>query len=54
MELLLLLIIFLVLWAILSNYSVVHDIAKKKGYEHQRKIHLFQFMGISTLVNYLT
>lgn len=46
MEFLLLLIIFLVLWAILTNYSVVHDIAKKKGYEHQRKIQLLSLIPV--------
>jgi len=46
MELLLLFIIFIVLWAILTNYSVVHDIAKKKGYEHQRKIQLLSLIPI--------
>ena len=37
MEILILLILFVVVWAITSNYFIIHDIAKKKGYEHNRK-----------------
>ena len=44
MEILILLILFVVVWAITSNYFIIHDIAKKKGYEHNRKIQLISML----------
>src|SRR5690554_1498809 len=46
MELILLAIIFVVLWVILTNHLVIHDIAKKKGYEHIRKVQLLSMIPI--------
>ncbi|HHX75820.1 MAG TPA: hypothetical protein GX698_00410, partial [Acholeplasmataceae bacterium] len=46
MELILLLIMFIVIWALVTNYLVVHDIAKKKGYEHNRKIRYISMVPI--------
>ncbi|OED28767.1 hypothetical protein [Acholeplasma laidlawii] len=44
MEILILLILFIVVWAITSNYLIIHDIAKKKGYEHNRKIQIISML----------
>lgn len=46
MELLILLAIFIVLWAIISNFYIIFDIAKKKGYEHNLKIKVMSFLPI--------
>lgn len=46
MELIYLLIMFIVIWALVTNYLVVHDIAKKKGYEHNRKIQYISMVPI--------
>ncbi len=44
MELLILSLVFIVLWGIISNFYIIFDVVKKKGYEHKLKIKLIAFI----------